>query len=122
MKKATIFLGFLVVFLIILSGCSSNYSSDNTSSAPSTDNKSDSAAPSVLIKGFAFTPKELTINKGDTVTWTNEDAAVHNVVGGILHSKDLAKGQTFSYNFTDTGTYDYICGYHPYMQGKIIVK
>jgi amicyanin len=122
MKKAAIFLGFLIVLLIILPGCSSNYSSDYTSSAPSTNNKPDSAAPSISIKGFAFTPKELTINKGDTVTWTNQDATIHNVVGGVLQSKDLAKGQTFSYKFTDTGTYDYICGYHPSMQGKIIVK
>ena len=122
MKKATKFLGFLVVLLILLSGCSGNYSSDYTSSAPSTNNKPDSAAKSIIIKGFAFTPKELTINKGDTVTWTNEDGAIHNIVGGVLHSKDLAKGQTFSYEFTDAGTYDYICGYHPSMQGKIIVK
>jgi plastocyanin len=40
----------------------------------STNNKPDSAAQSISIKVFAFTPKELTINKGDTVTWTNEDA------------------------------------------------
>jgi amicyanin len=122
MKKAAIFLGFLVVLLMILPGCSNSYSSSSTSSAPATNNNSDSGAQSISIKGFAFIPKELTINKGDTVTWTNEDAAVHNVVGGIFQSKDLAQGQTFSYKFTDAGTYDYSCGHHPSMQGKIIVK
>jgi len=79
-------------------------------------------AQSISIKGFAFSSTELTIKKGDTVTWTNEDSAVHNVVGGILHSEDLANGQSFSFTFTETGTYDYICTHHPSMKGKIIVN
>ena len=77
---------------------------------------------SILIKGFAFSPAELIVNKGDTVTWTNEDSVVHNVVGGILHSQDLANGQSFSFTFTETGTYDYICTHHSSMNGKITVK
>ncbi|HEY8911507.1 MAG TPA: cupredoxin family copper-binding protein [Desulfosporosinus sp.] len=79
-------------------------------------------AQSISIKGFAFSPAELTINKGDTVTWTNEDSATHTVVGGVLHSQDLANGQAFSFTFTEIGTYDYICTHHPSMKGKIIVK
>jgi amicyanin len=76
----------------------------------------------ISIKGFAFSPPEITINQGDTVTWTNEDMVMHNVVGGILHSEDLANGQSFSFTFTETGTYDYICTHHPSMKGSIIVK
>jgi plastocyanin len=125
MKKFYSLLITLIVALMILPGCSSgapansstNAPYSNQSVVPSTDNKA-----AIAIKGFAFSPKELSINKGDTVTWTNEDSAVHNVVGGILKSKDLAKGESFSYTFADVGTYDYICTYHPSMKGKIIVK
>lgn len=130
MKKIIFFVSTFIALLVILPGCNSNYStipstsvpSATQSTIPSTNNKQVTGAQSISIKGFAFSPAKLTINKGDTITWTNEDTAVHNVVGGILRSTDLAKGQSFSYTFTETGTYDYICTYHPSMKGNIIVK
>jgi plastocyanin len=42
-----------------------------------------------------------------------------------LHKTGLAaglKGQTVSMRFDEPGTYDYICGLHPGMKGKIEVK
>ena len=130
MKKTVVLMSTLVIILAIMPGCSSSYPTSPSTSPPpttqstppSTNNKPTTGAQSVSIKGYAFSPTELTINKGDTVTWTNEDSTVHNVVGGILQSKDLAKGQSFSYTFTETGTFDYICTHHPSMKGRIIVK
>lgn len=117
MKKISlVFIGALIVLLAVLPGCSSS-----NSPATSPSNKA-TGANSITIQGFAFSPEVLTINKGETVTWTNNDSAVHNVVGGILKSNDLAKGQTFSYTFSETGTFDYICTHHSSMKGKIIVK
>src|ERR1043166_1164800 len=31
----------------------------------------------ISIAGFAFNPDDVTINVGDTVTWTNNDSAAH---------------------------------------------
>ena len=79
----------------------------------------------VPIVGFAFSPKTLTINKGDTVVWTNNDSAPHDVVGTnnkILSSPTLSRGQTYSFTFTETGTFEYFCSIHPSMKGSIIVK
>lgn len=84
------------------------------------------AAPSeekpVTIKDFAFQPAELTIKVGDTVTWTNEDSAIHTATGDGFDSGNLGKGETFSHTFNEIGTFDYICTIHPYMKGKVVVE
>lgn len=76
----------------------------------------------VTIKNFAFDPGTVTITRGDTVTWTNQDSIVHTVRSGSDESQPLKKGQTYSKTFNDAGTFDYICGIHPGMKGKVIVK
>jgi plastocyanin len=76
----------------------------------------------VTIKNFAFEPGTVTIARGGTVTWTNQDSAVHTVKFGSDESPSLSKGQTYSKTFSNAGTFDYGCGIHPAMKGKIIVK
>jgi amicyanin len=78
----------------------------------------------VPIKNFTFTPTELRIKVGQTVTWTNEDSAQHDVVAndGSFKSELLSKGQSFSFTFTKAGTYDYVCTLHAPMKAKVIVE
>ncbi len=79
----------------------------------------------VAIKGFAFSPSNLTIKKGAKVTWTNEDTAPHDVTqtnGSALKSSTLHKGDSFSFTFDKAGTYEYLCSIHPMMKGSIIVE
>jgi amicyanin len=76
----------------------------------------------VIIKDFRFQPDQVTINKGDTVTWTNMDPVLHDVKFKDASSPDLKKGETYSRTFKEAGTYDYMCNIHPYMKGKVIVK
>ncbi len=76
----------------------------------------------VIIENFAFDSSDLTIKVGDTVTWTNNDGASHTVKMDTLESDNLSKGDTFSFTFSDAGTYEYICSIHPSMNGKIIVE
>jgi len=76
----------------------------------------------VIIKNFAFDPSDLTIKVGDTVTWINNDGTAHTVKMDTLESDNLSKGDTFSFTFSDAGTFEYICGIHPSMKGKIIVE
>jgi plastocyanin len=82
------------------------------------------AAVSVTIDNFSFTPKEITVVKGTTVTWVNHDDVPHTVVngGGAFRSKALDTDDTFSFTFTDAGSYSYFCSVHPVMIGKVIVK
>jgi amicyanin len=75
----------------------------------------------VSIVGYAYSPSQIIINKGDRVVWTNQDSVRHDVNGDGIESPLLSKGETFSYTFSEAGTYNYICTPHPYMKGTIIV-
>ncbi|MEI7632311.1 MAG: plastocyanin/azurin family copper-binding protein [bacterium] len=80
----------------------------------------------VSIKGFNYVPLSITIKKGDTVTWTNDDKVANNVatVGinpAYFDSGSIAVGKTYTHTFTATGTYRYICSYHTSMKANIIV-
>jgi len=78
----------------------------------------------VTIVNFTFNPGSLTINAGRTVTWTNKDSVPHTATSkdGAFDSGNLNQGQSFSFTFDKPGTYDYICTYHPYMVGTIVVE
>lgn len=92
----------------------------NPASAPTQN--SEVGGTSVTIKGFAFNPSTLTVARGATVTWTNEDSASHDIKSANFISPALIRGGSFSYTFDQAGTYDYSCGIHPSMKGIIIVQ
>jgi amicyanin len=77
----------------------------------------------VNIDNFAFAPEALTVSTGTTVTWTNRDDIPHSIVenNGLFHSQAFDTDGSYSYTFNKAGTYDYICGLHPHMKGKIVV-
>ena len=78
----------------------------------------------VVIDNFTFGPQELTVAVGTTVKWVNHDDIPHNVVNKdkTFRSKALDTDDSYSFTFASAGTYDYFCGLHPHMQGKIVVK
>jgi len=78
----------------------------------------------VTIDNFVFTPPEVTVAVGTTVKWVNHDDIPHTVVdkNRNFRSKALDTDNEYSFTFASAGTYDYFCGLHPHMQGKIIVK
>ena len=80
------------------------------------------ATVNIGIQNFAFSPKTVTVNVGDTVTWTNQDTTPHQPTSDIFQSGSLSTGQSFSYTFTTPGTYNYFCNIHPDMTGTIIVQ
>jgi plastocyanin len=83
----------------------------------------DLPASRVSIDNFSFMPKEITVTKGTTVTWVNHDDVPHTVVsGGAFRSKALDTDETFSFTFTQAGSYGYFCSVHPMMVGKVIVR
>ncbi len=81
-------------------------------------------SPSVRIDNFSFTPAEITIAPGTTLTWVNGDDIPHTVAATnkAFRSKVMDTDQHYSFTFTAPGTYEYFCSLHPHMQGKVIVK
>src|SRR5688572_3991261 len=78
----------------------------------------------VDIVGFKFEPQSVTITAGDTVTWTNRDAAAHSArVNGVGTTAVLTQGQSGSLTFTNAGPFQYDCGIHgTAMMGTVIVR
>jgi amicyanin len=82
---------------------------------------------SATIAEFAYKPATLTVKKGTTVTWTNQDSVGHNVVSesgqpaGGPNGPLLAQGESYSFTFNTPGTFRYLCTPHPYMKGTVIV-
>ena len=76
-----------------------------------------------------YIPSKIFIKAGQTVTWMNQDSAFHSVTSGHYDSPidDFDSGymdpyQTFTLTFEQTGTIDYFCTLHPWMQGQVIVE
>jgi plastocyanin len=91
--------------------------------APSTSAPG-AGAGAVTIKGFAFSPADLAVPAGATITWTNEDGATHDIVFDdptIFVSKDLGTGDSDSTTLSTPGTFAYTCGIHPRMKGTVTV-
>jgi plastocyanin len=77
----------------------------------------------VTIDNFTFSPAEVKVKVGDTVTWTNHDDIPHTVVSaGKFRSKAMDTDGTFSFTFTAAGEYKYFCSLHPHMTGTIKVE
>jgi plastocyanin len=80
-------------------------------------------AANVTIGAAGFVPSTVTINQGDTVTWTNTDVATHQVVSSKagLSSPVLSKGQSFSFVFKDAGNFPYHDALHKNLKGSVTV-
>ena len=80
-------------------------------------------AVNIAIQGFAFNPANITVLKGTSVIWTNNDVDAHTVTSdtGVFDSGTLNQGNTFEFMFNDTGTFKYHCTLHPTMHGEVIV-
>jgi len=77
----------------------------------------------VTIDNFTFSPAEVKVKVGDTVTWTNHDDIPHTAVSaGKFRSKTLDTDDKFSFTFTSAGDYKYFCSLHPHMTGMIKVE
>jgi plastocyanin len=112
MKKRVIILAAITFLLVVLAVVLPSYAADST---PATD---------VVIDNFSFTPATLTIPAGTRVTWTNHDDIPHNIVHTDLKfkSKALDTNESFSYDFSEPGTYEYFCSLHPKMKATIVVE
>lgn len=82
------------------------------------------ASGSVTITDFQFTPAQITISQGDTVTWTNNGPTPHSATatGGSFDTGIFPAGQSRSHTFAEAGTFSYICTPHPNMRGTIVVQ
>jgi len=83
------------------------------------------SAGAVSIGNFVFTPKNLTVKAGTTITWTNRDDIPHGLAwtnNAFPRSKPMDTDDSASITFTTPGIYQYFCYLHPNMVGTVVVE
>lgn len=78
----------------------------------------------VEIQGMKFSVPVLEVAVGDTITFTNLDAAPHTATatGGAFDTGRLAKGESATITISEAGTFDYYCVVHPMMKATITAE
>lgn len=85
------------------------------------------AAGNVNMTDSSYVPATITIQQGDTITWTNDGLAVHTATSedGLFDTGDVANGESKTVaEIADLapGSYAYLCNYHEYKGGTITVE
>src|SRR5712691_4366065 len=82
------------------------------------------ATATVQITKSGFTPRILTVNVGDTVTWSNKDTVSHQVTAdsGAFTSPVLKAGDSWSFTFTRADGYPYRDKLHETLRGSVNVN
>ena len=147
-----ILISVIVIAILIIAGLIIYVSLRNTDETPIANNDSDNVTQEqnnsivepqteeneteVLVNSsgnhtvemldFEFSPREITIRKGDTVTWTNKGKGPHYVMTSsgkrILDSKTIHSGESWSYTFEDLGTHRYFSPIYSAMSGSVYVE
>jgi plastocyanin len=80
----------------------------------------------VDIAKFAFAPKEITVEPGTRVRWTNHDETPHTVTSQaakkVFASPGLDLDDHFEFVFAEQGDFAYFCTVHPMMTGVVHVR
>ena len=80
-------------------------------------------AAEVWIMGRQIIPANITVTVGTNVTWINRDVDVHTITSDSrLFDKELPPRDSFSFTFTEQGTFPYHCEPHPEITGTVFVK
>lgn len=127
-KMLRIFSGVAVVAMVLaFVSCSSedggNPAGSNTGDGDQDGTGEDDFAISII--GFSFSPANITVKVGATLTWTNMDSAPHTVTsddGRFASSGNLSTNDTYRLTFSEAGTFPYHCSIHPSMKGTITVE
>ena len=86
-----------------------------------------------------YDPPTLSVKKGDTITWINDDREGHTVTSGegsgrfgwmsddfgtpdgLFESGRFMPGESWSHVFEEEGAFKYFCIFHPWMEGIVVV-
>jgi plastocyanin len=76
----------------------------------------------VAMAGLRFQPGTLTVAKGTTVVFVNDDTAPHTVTArsGGTDSGVIDPGKRFT--LVAASSFDYVCSIHPSMTAKLVVN
>ncbi|MFA4955324.1 MAG: cupredoxin domain-containing protein [Patescibacteria group bacterium] len=80
----------------------------------------------ITIQNFAFSPKTLTVKRGDAVVFKNSDSVTHTVTadGGAFDGGQIQSGSSYTLDTATlaAGSYAFHCAPHPTMTATLIVQ
>jgi plastocyanin len=82
------------------------------------------AAPrsyTVVIDKMKFGPLPAVVHEGDIIVWDNRDMFRHSATAKGAWDVDLPAGKVVRARVTKTGTFAFVCKYHPGMKGVLKV-
>ena len=75
----------------------------------------------VQMRDFSFSPASVTVNVGDSVTWSNTGAEDHDAASSGFSTGTVPPGGSATETFSSAGTFSYVCSFHPQMKGTVNV-
>jgi plastocyanin len=99
--------------------------------AATTEQPAGGGGTEVSMEGTQFSPSDVSVSAGDTITFVNNESVAHDVHKSSGPGEDFASGEsggmqegdTFELTLDEPGTYEYVCDVHaPGMAGTITVK
>ena len=135
MKKLLALILSCLALGLVVAGCGGDDDDDGGGGATKTEQPAGGGGggggTQVSMKNIQFSPKDLTVKAGETITFTNNEAVAHDVHKSSGPGKDFAsgptggmqEGDTFKLTLDKPGKYEYVCDVHaPGMAGSITVK
>lgn len=78
--------------------------------------------PEIPLLEWRFSPGDVTVTAGGTVTWTSEGLLEHTVSSATgVFDGSVSRGNPYSRTFSTPGVFPYFCDPHPWMQGTVTV-
>ena len=124
--------------VLLLAACSGGGATTAPTSAPEASVEASAEAPAaaactkssaagevaVAIEGFAFSPADISVTVGQTITFTNNDSAPHTATldDGTCTTPNINNGGSDGLTFSAAGSYPFHCNVHPDMKGTITVS
>lgn len=106
-KRRAVLNGLATGAVVLLAGCSGGPQPGGSASVEATS--------SVSMTGSQFDPRNIHVDTGTEVTWTNDDSTEHTVTSASDNwSMDAAvpAGEQATHPFQESGVYDVYCTYH----------
>ncbi|WP_008583893.1 plastocyanin/azurin family copper-binding protein [Niabella soli] len=129
LKKVLSYVWAVVLLFAIVPGCNSNpdkmqdHGADSASKSETINTASPvKQAPVVVIEQMKFVPDNITVKKGDTITFINKDIVPHDITEATEGWKSGKLDPGSSWRFAPQKDENYFCSIHVVMKGRIKVQ
>jgi len=111
------------VLIIVLTKDASGGGAASADTAAQSAGSAPGGAVKVDITNFKYVPATVTVKTGSRVTWVNNDAAPHTATAAdAFDTGSLDKGDSKPVTLSKPGSYSYVCEFHAFMKGTVVVK